>query len=132
LGLSGLCRPDRNYGCGKLSDLMAATALFEMERRSSGMGKPGAVLRSGQASPSGRETQVHRKNPGVDPDRTGGFDLVAALTSTHAVGTLWPAQADFGRADIRIRVFTMATPQPTRTVQWTVNEKEGCGWASSL
>jgi hypothetical protein len=33
----------RSYGYGKLSDLMAATALFDLERRAPGEGKP-AVL----------------------------------------------------------------------------------------
>ncbi|MEU4802783.1 NYN domain-containing protein [Actinosynnema sp. NPDC023587] len=33
----------RNYGYGKLSDLMAATTMFESERRSPGDGKPGVV-----------------------------------------------------------------------------------------
>src|SRR5487761_18901 len=33
----------RSYGYAKLSDLMAATTLFEMERRSAGDGRPGAI-----------------------------------------------------------------------------------------
>ena len=33
----------RSYGYGKLSDLMAATTLFELERRSTGDGRTGAV-----------------------------------------------------------------------------------------
>ncbi|WP_433272338.1 NYN domain-containing protein [Actinosynnema sp. CS-041913] len=39
-------RPDfdsRSYGYAKLSDLMAATTLFELERRSPGEGKPGVI-----------------------------------------------------------------------------------------
>jgi len=39
-------RPDfdsRSYGYSKLSDLMAATTLFELERRSLGDGRPGAI-----------------------------------------------------------------------------------------
>jgi uncharacterized LabA/DUF88 family protein len=39
-------RPDfdsRNYGYAKLSDLMAATTLFELERRSPGDGKPAMI-----------------------------------------------------------------------------------------
>lgn len=39
-------RPDfdsRNYGYSKLSDLMAATTLFEIDRRSPGEGKPGII-----------------------------------------------------------------------------------------
>ncbi|MDN3352052.1 NYN domain-containing protein [Actinomadura sp. DC4] len=39
-------RPDfdsRNYGYAKLSDLMAATTLFELARRSPGDGKPGII-----------------------------------------------------------------------------------------
>jgi uncharacterized LabA/DUF88 family protein len=33
----------RNYGYAKLSDLMAATTLFELDRRSTGDGKPGII-----------------------------------------------------------------------------------------
>jgi len=33
----------RNYGYAKLSDLMTATTLFELERRSAGPGRPGAL-----------------------------------------------------------------------------------------
>jgi uncharacterized LabA/DUF88 family protein len=39
-------RPDfdsRNYGYTKLSDLLAATTLFELDRRSPGEGKPGII-----------------------------------------------------------------------------------------
>ncbi|HEY7486245.1 MAG TPA: OST-HTH/LOTUS domain-containing protein [Streptosporangiaceae bacterium] len=39
-------RPDfdsRNYGDTKLSDLMAATTLFELNRRGPGDGKPGII-----------------------------------------------------------------------------------------
>lgn len=39
-------RPDfdsRSYGYGKLSDLMTATTVFELERRSAGDGRPGAI-----------------------------------------------------------------------------------------
>ncbi|MGH8182385.1 MAG: NYN domain-containing protein [Rhodanobacteraceae bacterium] len=39
-------RPDfdaRSYGYGKLSDLVAATTLFEMERRSAGEGRPKTI-----------------------------------------------------------------------------------------
>jgi uncharacterized LabA/DUF88 family protein len=39
-------RPDfdsRNYGYGKLSDLITATTLFELEKRSPGDGKPGIL-----------------------------------------------------------------------------------------
>lgn len=39
-------RPDfdsRNYGYNKLSDLLAATTLFELDRRSPGDGKPGII-----------------------------------------------------------------------------------------
>ncbi|HET7016079.1 MAG TPA: NYN domain-containing protein [Streptosporangiaceae bacterium] len=39
-------RPDfdsRSYGYGKLSDLMTATTVFELERRSTGDGRPGVI-----------------------------------------------------------------------------------------
>jgi len=48
----------RNYGYSKLSDLMAATTLFELDRRSSGDGKQGIIYvrdsrrRPGKRSPS--------------------------------------------------------------------------------
>ncbi|HVB46299.1 MAG TPA: NYN domain-containing protein [Streptosporangiaceae bacterium] len=51
-------RPDfdsRNYGYAKLSDLMAATTLFELDRRSSGDGKPGIIYaRDKRAQPDKR------------------------------------------------------------------------------
>ena len=57
-------RPDfdsRTYGYAKLSDLMAATTLFELDRRSPGDGKPGIIYarekrrRRGAARPSRAE-----------------------------------------------------------------------------
>ncbi|MGH3390023.1 MAG: OST-HTH/LOTUS domain-containing protein, partial [Actinomadura sp.] len=33
----------RTYGYAKLSDLMTATTLFELDRRSPGDGKPGVI-----------------------------------------------------------------------------------------
>jgi uncharacterized LabA/DUF88 family protein len=38
----------RSYGYAKLSDLMAATTLFELERRSQGDGRPGAIYVRGK------------------------------------------------------------------------------------
>ncbi|HEY0450823.1 NYN domain-containing protein [Actinophytocola sp.] len=49
----------RNYGYAKLSDLMTATTLFELDRRSPGDGKPGIIYardkrrRPGKRSPAG-------------------------------------------------------------------------------
>jgi uncharacterized LabA/DUF88 family protein len=50
-------RPDfdaRSYGYGKLSDLVAATTLFEMERRSAGEGRPKTIhVRNRKKPPRG-------------------------------------------------------------------------------
>ncbi|GAA3962329.1 NYN domain-containing protein [Actinomadura viridis] len=54
-------RPDfdsRSYGYAKLSDLMEATTLFELERRSPGSGKPGVVY--------ARDKRHQDKDPGED------------------------------------------------------------------
>ena len=51
-------RPDfdsRTYGYAKLSDLMAATTLFELERRSPGDGKPEIIY---------ARTERRRRSPG--------------------------------------------------------------------
>jgi uncharacterized LabA/DUF88 family protein len=59
-------RPDfdsRNYGYGKLSDLMAATTLFEMERRSSGEGKPGAIYARDKRRRPARKPKSTATNP---------------------------------------------------------------------
>jgi uncharacterized LabA/DUF88 family protein len=47
----------RNYGYAKLSDLMAATTLFELDRRSPGDGKP-EIIYARQAPPPEQEIQV--------------------------------------------------------------------------
>jgi uncharacterized LabA/DUF88 family protein len=55
-------RPDfdsRNYGYAKLSDLMAATTLFELERRSPGDGKPAIIY-----------VQDKRRQPAKRPARS--------------------------------------------------------------
>jgi hypothetical protein len=47
-------RPDfdaRNWGYGKLSDLMTATTLFEVDRRSPGDGKPGIIYARDKRQP---------------------------------------------------------------------------------
>ena len=60
----------RTYGYAKLSDLMTATTLFEMDRRSPGDGKPGIIYvrakrrhrspaRTTQASAGGRPPAGH-------------------------------------------------------------------------
>ncbi len=65
-------RPDfdsRTYGYAKLSDLIAATALFEMERRNPGDGKPDVIYirdkrRQGNTSQlSGRSRERQRRIP---------------------------------------------------------------------
>ena len=48
----------RSYGYGKLSDLMAATTLFELERRSVGDGRPGAIYtRDKRRRPAGQKAR---------------------------------------------------------------------------
>ena len=57
-------RPDfdsRTYGYAKLSDLMAATTLFELDRRSPGDGKPGIIY---------ARTKRRRRSP-ARPARAG-------------------------------------------------------------
>ena len=56
-------RPDfdsRNYGYAKLSDLMAAATLFELERRSSGDGKQGIIY--------ARDKRRRRPGKKAEPD----------------------------------------------------------------
>jgi uncharacterized LabA/DUF88 family protein len=48
----------RSYGYGKLSDLMAATTLFELERRNVGDGRPGAIYtRDKRRRPAGQKAR---------------------------------------------------------------------------
>ena len=65
-------RPDfdsRTYGYAKLSDLMAATTLFELDRRSPGDGKPGIIYarekrrRRAAARPSRASLEGEPRNP---------------------------------------------------------------------
>ncbi|MGH8156309.1 MAG: OST-HTH/LOTUS domain-containing protein, partial [Rhodanobacteraceae bacterium] len=44
----------RSYGYGKLSDLVAATSLFEIERRSAGEGRPKAIHVRNRSQPARR------------------------------------------------------------------------------
>ncbi|MGN6678030.1 MAG: NYN domain-containing protein [Streptosporangiaceae bacterium] len=49
----------RSYGYAKLSDLMAATTLFELERRSLGDGRPGVIYtRDKRRRPSARKSKA--------------------------------------------------------------------------
>ena len=62
-------RPDfdsRSYGFAKLSDLMAATALFDMERRSPGDGKPGIIYTRAKRRrlPTARQASSTSPEPG--------------------------------------------------------------------
>jgi len=51
----------RSYGYSKLSDLMAATSLFELERRSLGDGRQGAIyVRDKRSRQPGKEGQARR------------------------------------------------------------------------
>jgi uncharacterized LabA/DUF88 family protein len=48
----------RTYGYAKLSDLVAATALFEVERRSPGDGKPGVIYARDKRHPPDKRTRT--------------------------------------------------------------------------
>ena len=56
----------RSYGFAKLSDLMAATALFDMERRSPGDGKPGIIYTRAKRRrlPTARQASSTSPEPG--------------------------------------------------------------------
>jgi uncharacterized LabA/DUF88 family protein len=67
-------RPDfdsRNYGYGKLSDLMTATTLFELDRRSPGDGKPGIIY-----------ARDKRRRPDKKPKPAQGISGSTPSTST--------------------------------------------------
>ncbi|SCL29968.1 OST-HTH/LOTUS domain-containing protein [Micromonospora pallida] len=70
-------RPDfdpRSYGYGKLSDLVTATTLFDMERRIPGGGKPGVIYVRDKRRPSA-STPKSRVAPATDsalPSTTAG------------------------------------------------------------
>jgi uncharacterized LabA/DUF88 family protein len=57
-------RPDfdsRNYGYAKLSDLITATTLFEMDRRSPGEGKPAIIYARDKRRPADRNAKATGK-----------------------------------------------------------------------
>jgi len=62
-------RPDfdsRSYGYAKLSDLIEATTLFEMERRGAGDGKQAVIyIREKRRRPAGRSARARTANPKV-------------------------------------------------------------------
>jgi len=62
-------RPDfdsRSYGYAKLSDLIEATTLFEMERRGAGDGKQAVIyIREKRRRPTGRSARARTANPKV-------------------------------------------------------------------
>jgi uncharacterized LabA/DUF88 family protein len=67
-------RPDfdsRNYGYAKLSDLIAATTLFELDRRSPGDGKPGVIYARDNRRRPDRKPQPTPASPRVDADPAG-------------------------------------------------------------
>jgi OST-HTH/LOTUS domain len=78
-------RPDfdsRNYGYAKLSDLMAATTLFELDRRSPGDGKPAVIYSRDKRRRSDKKPQPTRPESkltppvatSAQPDTTGPDD----------------------------------------------------------
>ncbi len=59
-------RPDfdsRNYGYAKLSDLLAATTLFELDRRSPGDGKPGIIYARDKRGRADRKSKSGSTSP---------------------------------------------------------------------
>ncbi len=68
-------RPDfdsRNYGYAKLSDLMAATTLFEVDRRSPGDGKPGVIYARDKRYHPDKKLKPAPANPRIDTASAGG------------------------------------------------------------
>jgi uncharacterized LabA/DUF88 family protein len=68
-------RPDfdsRNYGYAKLSDLMAATTLFELDRRSPGDGKPGVIYARDNRHGPDKKPKPTPANPRVGTSSTRG------------------------------------------------------------
>lgn len=53
----------RNYGYTKLSDLMAATTLFELDRRGSGDGKPGVMYARDKRRQLDKKPRAASANP---------------------------------------------------------------------
>lgn len=80
-------RPDfdsRNYGYGKLSDLMAATTLFELDRRSPGDGKPGVLYARDKRRRPDKKAQPTPVDPRVDVDSTGSdTDAITGNVPLH-------------------------------------------------
>jgi uncharacterized LabA/DUF88 family protein len=88
-------RPDfdsRNYGYAKLSDLVAAIALFELDRRSPGEGKPGVIYVRDKRHQNKRPTPAPVRRAGDAPtevtlndgDVAGGSEETTALAGVEA------------------------------------------------
>jgi uncharacterized LabA/DUF88 family protein len=68
-------RPDfdsRSYGYAKLSDLIAATTLFELNRRSPGDGKPAVIYARDKRRRPDKKPKLTPTSPRADADSTGG------------------------------------------------------------
>jgi uncharacterized LabA/DUF88 family protein len=77
-------RPDfdsRNYGYAKLSDLLAATTLFTLDRRSPGDGKPGVLYARDKRRRPVKKPQSAPASPQVDTDPTVGDPGAVAADS---------------------------------------------------
>ncbi|MGH3915941.1 MAG: NYN domain-containing protein [Pseudonocardiaceae bacterium] len=61
----------RNYGYAKLSDLITATTLFEMNRRSPGDGKPAVVYARDKRHRPDKKPKLTPAKPPIDTDSTG-------------------------------------------------------------
>ncbi|MGH3873658.1 MAG: NYN domain-containing protein [Pseudonocardiaceae bacterium] len=60
----------RNYGYAKLSELLAATTLFELDRRSPGEGKPAVIYARDKRRRSDKKPKPAPTSPRIDNDST--------------------------------------------------------------
>lgn len=60
----------RTYGYAKLSDLLAATTLFELDRRSPGDGKPAVMYARDKRRRPDKKPKATSPSPRVDTDST--------------------------------------------------------------
>jgi hypothetical protein len=73
----------RNYGYAKLSDLITATTLFEINRRSPGDGKPAVIYARDKRHRPDKKPRSGLMKPPIDSDSTGN-DL-STITSDSVI-----------------------------------------------
>jgi len=88
----------RNYGYAKLSDLIAATTLFELDRRRPGDGKPAVIYARDKRRRPDKKPKPTLTNPRVDTDSTSG-DPAQSPAASSSVGenTIAAAPDDGGQ-----------------------------------